>query len=145
MDLPGQISATRINIAVYLDNSASISDAQAAQFLAEVSNMQRQLGAAVSVFWFDVAVTPMPQKKIVAGLRQAGGGTRFESIFTDLAKRHQDPRSTVVVILTDGDGEASVSDNGYQRVLWILPEGKELSLEKPIGQVVSFKFAEVED
>jgi predicted metal-dependent peptidase len=142
MELPGQIASTQTKVAVYLDNSASISDVQAAGFLAEVTEMQRQLGVGVDVFRFDVAVTPVKSRQLAAGTRQAGGGTAFQAIFDDLAKRHQQPNNTVVIILTDGDGEESLVPNPYKRVLWLLPTGRELSLKQPVGQVVQMTFTE---
>lgn len=38
-------------------------------------------------------------------MRHTGGGTTFKSIFSALIDQKFNPKQTIVVILTDGDGE----------------------------------------
>ena len=137
MELPGQVDATQTKIAVFIDNSASISDDTASRFIAEVAQMQKQLAAAVDFFAFDTEVHAIDKNWIADGRRRAGGGTRFATIFETLQSERYQPQSTVVVIFTDGDGEQELPANRYRRLVWVLPTDATLSVLQPVGQVVT--------
>ena len=144
MELPGQVDATQTKIAVFIDNSASISDDTASRFIAEVAQMQKQLAAAVDFFAFDTEVHAIDKNWIADGRRRAGGGTRFATIFETLQSERYQPQSTVVVIFTDGDGEQELPANRYRRLVWVLPTDATLSVLQPVGQVVTLTKWEVD-
>ena len=68
--------------------------------------------------------------------RHTGGGTTFQSIFNALIDQKFNPKQTIVVILTDGDGEKNEVQTAFKQVYWLLPQGKRLSISQPFGKVV---------
>ncbi|ETY72922.1 VWA-like domain-containing protein [Lactiplantibacillus fabifermentans] len=145
MELPGQISDTRLDVQVYVDNSGSISDATLQYLLGQVATLTQALTATITVNAFDAIVQPghtyqarLPQQ--IRFERHGGGGTVFQSIFDDLARRHLTNRTTLALILTDGRGERQVENYGFTNVIWLLAKSTDqLSVQPPIGQVVSLK------
>lgn len=136
LDLVGEISTYDAQVAVFIDNSASISNQQAGQMLATVLQLTQQLDADVRVFSFDTQVHDI--KKVTKWVRHAGGGTTFQCIFDTLAERHFNPVQTVVLILTDGEGEKNISKTKFRHVYWLLPPQKTLSIREPFGQILRF-------
>ena len=145
MELPGQISDTRLDVQVYVDNSGSISDATLQYLLGQVATLTQALTATITVKAFDAIVQPgqtyqasLPQQ--IRFERHGGGGTVFQSIFDDLARRHLTNRTTLALILTDGRGERQVENYGFTNVIWLLAKSTDqLSVQPPIGQVVTLK------
>lgn len=136
LDLLGEISTYDAQVAVFIDNSASISNQQVGQMLATVLQLTQQLDADVRVFSFDTQVHDI--KKVTKWVRHAGGGTTFQCIFDTLLERQFNPMQTVVIILTDGEGEKSQLKTKFKHVYWLLPPQKTLSIQKPFGQILRF-------
>ncbi|MBZ5964196.1 peptidase [Leuconostoc gelidum subsp. gelidum] len=134
LDLTGEISVFNAQLVVFIDNSASISDQQAGLMVANVIELTRQFDAEVHVFSFDTQVYAI--KKIKDWVRHTGGGTTFQSIFNALIDQKFNPKQTIVVILTDGDGEKNEVQTAFKQVYWLLPQGKRLSISQPFGKVV---------
>ncbi|WEV54820.1 VWA-like domain-containing protein [Leuconostocaceae bacterium ESL0723] len=133
MDLPGQRQQNQARLAVFLDNSASVSDHDLGLFTAWLGQISRTMPVDLQVFSFDSEAQPL--KHWQNWQRQGGGGTVFQSIFDTLADQHF-PKQTTVVIFTDGQGEDAVDSHGYHRVYWVLPPKGELSLSDPAGRVL---------
>lgn len=134
LDLAGEISVFNTQLVVFIDNSASISDQQAGMMLANVLELTKQFDASVHVFSFDTQVYEI--KKIKEWVRHTGGGTTFQSIFNALSDKKFNPKQTIVVILTDGDGEKNELQTSFKQVYWLLPKDKKLSISQPFGKVV---------
>jgi len=134
LDLAGEISVFNTQLVVFIDNSASISDQQAGMMLANVLELTKQFDASVRVFSFDTQVYEI--KKIKEWVRHTGGGTTFQSIFNALSDKKFNPKQTIVVILTDGDGEKNELQTSFKQVYWLLPKDKKLSISQPFGKVV---------
>lgn len=136
LDLVGEISTYDVQVTVFIDNSASVSNQQASQMLGTVLQLTKQLDAEVRVFSFDTQVHDI--KKVAQWVRHAGGGTTFQCIFDTLAERHFNPLQTVVIILTDGEGEPRLSTTKFRNVYWLLPPKKMLSVREPFGKILRF-------
>ncbi|MEX0380151.1 VWA-like domain-containing protein [Leuconostoc sp. MS02] len=134
LDLVGEISTYNTQLAVFIDNSASISDQQAGIMMANVLQLTKQFDADVHVFSFDTQVHDI--KKVNDWVRHAGGGTTFQSIFNTLVAQKFNPKQTIVVILTDGDGETNSLHTKFRHVYWLLPKDKKLSISQPFGKIV---------
>ncbi|WP_294974454.1 VWA-like domain-containing protein [uncultured Leuconostoc sp.] len=134
LDLAGEISVFNTQLVVFIDNSASISDQQVGMMLANVLELTKQFDASVRVFSFDTQVYEI--KKIKEWVRHTGGGTTFQSIFNALSDKKFNPKQTIVVILTDGDGEKNELQTSFKQVYWLLPKDKKLSISQPFGKVV---------
>lgn len=133
LDLAGEVSSFSTQLAIFIDNSASISDQEAGKMIATVLQIIKQFDADMHVFSFDTQVQEV--QKINDWSRHTGGGTTFQSIFDKLAQEKFDPARTVVVILTDGDGEKKKLQTKFRRVYWLLPRGKKLSISQPFGKI----------
>lgn len=142
MELPGQITATRLNVWVYVDHSGSISDATLQQLLAQVATLTQVVTATVTVKPFDAVVGSAQtyqanRPRQVKFQRQGGGGTVYQSIFDDLERHHQTNRTTLAIILTDGQGETTVIPYRFTNVIWLLAGANaRLSVQSPVGRVV---------
>jgi len=145
MELPGQISDTRLAVQVYVDNSGSISDNTLQYLLSQVATLTQAVTATITVKAFDAIVQPgqtyqanLPQQ--IRFVRHGGGGTVYQSIFDDLARAHLTNRTTLALILTDGRGERTIDDHGFTNVIWLLAHQRDhLSVQPAIGQVVTLR------
>ncbi|WP_367301098.1 vWA domain-containing protein [Leuconostoc carnosum] len=135
LDLPGSVSEYEAQVTVFIDNSASISDHQAGVMLANARQIIQQFDVEVTFFSFDTTVHEI--KNIKQWQRQAGGGTQFQSIFDTLKVRKFNPKHTVVVILTDGDGEETVLSTKFRQVYWLLLSDHKLSILEPFGKIMT--------
>ena len=151
MELPGQISDTRLDLQVYVDQSGSISDALLRQLLAQTATLTQLLTATITIKPFDAIVQPgqtyqvsFPQQ--VRFARHGGGGTAYQPIFDDLARHHQTAATTLALILTDGRGEAQIDAPHFTNVIWLLarPTDK-LSIQPVVGQVVNLNLGDDPD
>lgn len=145
MELPGQISDTRLAVQVYVDNSGSISDDTLQYLLSQVATLTQAVTATITVKAFDAIVQPgqtyqanLPQQ--IRFVRHGGGGTVYQSIFDDLAREHLTNRTALALILTDGRGERTIDDHGFTNVIWLLAHHTDhLSVQPVIGQVVTLR------
>ncbi|MBE4726533.1 vWA domain-containing protein [Leuconostoc citreum] len=139
LDLPGELSTYALQLIIFVDNSASISNHQVSMMLAQVAQIAKQFDANIQIFSFDTSVHVV--KRIKQWVRHAGGGTSFQCIFDMLAAKHYEPMRTVIVILTDGDGEHAALSTNFHQVYWLLPRGKRLSIKQPFGKMIPIDLA----
>jgi predicted metal-dependent peptidase len=66
MELPGQISDTRLDLQVYVDQSGSISDALLRQLLAQAATLTQLLTATITIKPFDAIVQPGQTYQVVS-------------------------------------------------------------------------------
>ena len=145
LELPGQISETRLDIQVYVDHSGSISDETLQYLLSQVATLTQAVTATITVKAFDAIVQPgqvyevsLPQQ--IKFLRHGGGGTVYQAVFDDLAKWYRTNQTTLALILTDGRGEQEVATHGFTNVIWLLAQPTDrLSVQPVIGQVVTLR------
>ena len=134
--LPGMIPGERVDLAVAIDMSGSISDAQAKAFLSEVRGiMEAFTNFKIHVFCFDTDVYN-PQTfdsdnlDTIDGYEpQGGGGTSFEVIFSYLKERGEDTKR--LIVFTDGCPGSTWGDADYTDVTWII-HGSD-SIKPPFG------------
>ncbi|MFC6181719.1 vWA domain-containing protein [Lactiplantibacillus daowaiensis] len=151
MELPGQISDPQLQVRVYVDHSGSISDTTLQYLLSQVATLTQAIAATITVSTFDAVVQPgqvyqanLPQQ--IRFTRVGGGGTVYQSIFDDLKRCHATNRTTLALILTDGQGERTVVSHGFTNVIWLLATAHDrLSVQPVIGRVVTFKPGEDHD
>ncbi|WP_421017269.1 vWA domain-containing protein [Furfurilactobacillus cerevisiae] len=143
MALPGQIARRRVTITVFIDESASISTQTTVQFINELTGLTRAYELALTVFPFDAAVhdpirlSSPSQVAEKLHARHVGGGTSFQSVFDYLKADRSQTSTSLIVILTDGEGETSIDAHGYRRVLWVLVGQQGLSVQTPPGWVAN--------
>lgn len=145
MELPGQISDTRLAVQVYVDNSGSISDDTLQYLLSQVATLTQAVTATITVKAFDAIVQPgqtyqanLPQQ--IRFVRHGGGGTVYQSVFDDLVQQHLTNRTALALILTDGRGERTLDDHGFTNVIWLLAHQTDhLSVQPVIGKAVTLR------
>lgn len=103
---------------IAVDESGSVSNEQVAAFHQELLRINKITGTDMEAVAFDTVCTePMSLPQFIRGhKRQKQGGTDFRPVFELADKR----RMPVVIIFTDGDGEAP--DRVNQKVLWVLTD-----------------------
>ena len=131
-ELPGTKRAIGVNALIAIDESGSISDALVKEFYHELTEINKITGTSMAVTRFDTQCSePVPLSTFVIDHKRVKrGGTDFRPIF-QLADERKIP---LVIIFTDGDGEAPLRAN--QNTLWILTK----NAKKPVSFGYSLKF-----
>ena len=114
----------QINIAIVLDISGSISDAEIKAFLSEVNALKGQLRATITLFACDDHLTEdspwhyEPWEDFTAPRQfKGGGGTDFRPVFDYLNQQGQTPE--LLVYFTDAQG-AFPEEPSYYPVIWLV-------------------------
>jgi predicted metal-dependent peptidase len=123
--MPGMRNTEAIDIAIAIDMSGSISDAQGRDFLSEVRGIMDAFDSyRIHLFTFDTQVYN-PQDfnsdnldTIMEYDLQGGGGTDFDCIFHHLKDEQIEPKR--LVVLTDGYPFGSWGDENYCDTVWII-------------------------
>lgn len=134
--MPGMKTTDAIDIAIAIDLSGSISDAQGKDFLAEVQAIMESFDSyRIHVMCFDTDVYNPRQfdsenlEDITDYELKGGGGTSFECIFNYLKDQDIEPKK--LVVFTDGYPFGSWGDENYCDTLWIIHGNK--APEPPFG------------
>jgi predicted metal-dependent peptidase len=123
--MPGMRNTEAIDIAIAIDMSGSISDAQGRDFLSEVRGIMDAFDSyRIHLFTFDTQVYN-PQDfnsdnldTIMEYDLQGGGGTDFDAIFHHLKEEQIEPKR--LVVFTDGYPFGSWGDEHYCDTVWII-------------------------
>lgn len=134
--MPGMTPGEEIDIDIAIDMSGSITNRQAAQFLAEIGGMMDMFdGYRVHVFCFDTSIYN-PQDFNSENLDDigeyqpaGGGGTDFDCIFEYLKTNGRQPKR--LVVFTDGMPWGSWGDPDYCDTTWIIHGSRDI--EPPFG------------
>ncbi|HWR39569.1 MAG TPA: VWA-like domain-containing protein [Patescibacteria group bacterium] len=136
LDLRGQLRSHKPKIAVALDISGSISDAEFSQAIQEVLTIVKNYSHELTIIECDSEIQRIYQAKSAGDLRDrlnTRGGTRFSPVF-EYANAQ---KVNLLVYFTDGQGEDQLRPlpRGY-KTLWILSgKGSQLSLQDAHGPV----------
>lgn len=132
-ELPGTKRSIGVDALIAIDESGSISDSLVQSFYQELKEINKITGTSMLVTRFDTQCTlPVPLNAfVVESKRVKRGGTDFRPVF----KLADDQKIPLVIIFTDGDGEAPASAN--QNTLWVLTKnGKKPA---PFGYCLEFE------
>lgn len=132
LELPGRITKLVSYLYVFIDQSGSMSNETIAAVIQMLNDLAQRATIEMMVGTFDAAIQS-PPKLVNSGHplpleRHGGGGTSYQAVFDYLYQQHIH-RQTPVVIVTDGWGESSIDNHGYQRVLWLLTRDGDLSVQ----------------
>jgi predicted metal-dependent peptidase len=146
LDLRGELRSHKANIAVAIDISGSISDAEFNQAMKEVLAIVKNYNQEITIIECDSEIRRVYQVNSVKDIRermQIRGATRFTPVF-EYANRHQ---VNLLIYFTDGQGEEQLltRPKGYQ-TLWIISgNGDQLSLKEAYGAVKKLKQIAIKD
>lgn len=123
--MPGMKTTDAIDIAVAIDTSGSIGEAQCRDFLSEIRGIMESFDSyRIHVFTFDTD-TYNPRQYDSENLDdiadydiQGGGGTDFDAIFRYLKDADIEPKK--LVVFTDGYPFGSWGDENYCDTVWII-------------------------
>ena len=123
--MPGMRNDDMIDVAVAVDMSGSIGEAQGRDFLSEVKGIMESFDQyRIHVFCFDTEVYN-PQQFDSENLEEiadyelaGGGGTDFDAIFNYLKEEQIEPKR--LVVFTDGYPWGSWGDENYCDTVWII-------------------------
>jgi len=122
--LPGMRNDDMIDIAIAMDMSGSIGDAQGRDFLSEVQGIMGQFDQyRIHLFTFDTQCYNPQQfdsdnlEEITEYDLQGGGGTDFDAIFEYLKEEQIEPKR--LVVFTDMMPWGSWGDENYCDTVWI--------------------------
>ena len=134
--MPGMKNTDAIDIAVGVDMSGSITDAQGRDFLSEVRGIMESFDTyRIHLFSFDTKVYNTQQfdsenlESIDNYELIGGGGTDFDCIFQYLKDNEIEPKK--LVVFTDGYPFGSWGDPNYCDTTWIIHGNK--NPEPPFG------------
>jgi predicted metal-dependent peptidase len=123
--MPGMRTTDAIDIAVMIDMSGSISDAQGRDFISEVKGIMETFeDYRIHLGTFDTSVYNVKQfnsdnlEDITEYELLGGGGTSFECIFNYLKEQEIEPKK--LVVFTDGYPNGSWGDANYCDTVWII-------------------------
>ncbi|WP_346896468.1 VWA-like domain-containing protein [Clostridium sp. UBA7503] len=146
LDLKGELRGHRAKVAVAIDISGSISDAEFMQAMKEVLSIVKNYNSEVTIIECDSNIRRAYRVKSVKDIRERvtkGGGTQFTPVFEYI----NNTDTNLLIYFTDGKGEdkLKVTPKGY-RTLWIISgRGYKLSLNEPYGVVKRLKAIEDKD
>jgi len=123
--LPGMRNDDMIDIAIAMDMSGSIGDAQGRDFLSEVKGIMESFDQyRIHLFTFDTQCYNAQQfnsenlDEITEYELQGGGGTDFDAVFNYLKEEQIEPKR--LVVFTDGYPWGSWGDENYCDTVWII-------------------------
>lgn len=125
-------------VAVAVDTSGSIGDAQIQSFLSEVQSILLSYPHLTCHLYFADADVYGPHVLTPHGslpTPKGGGGTDFRPFFTRLARERSPWTTTVAVYLTDGFGTFPSQPPDFP-VLWVVTQGGRESGQFPFGETV---------
>jgi len=119
-----RLHSRQIDVAIVLDTSGSISEAEILEFLGEVAALKAQVRARVTLFACDTEIAPgapwefeaWEELKLPDQLPR-GGGTRFTAPFAWYAQRPMTP--DLLVYFTDALGQFPALEPNFP-VLWLV-------------------------
>lgn len=145
LDLRGQLRDHKAKIAVALDISGSISDAEFERAIREVFSIVKNYNHELTVIECDSEIRRVYKVRTVKDIKERipqRGGTRFTPVIEYANTRKID----LLVYFTDGRGEEKLLEppRGYQ-TLWVM-SGKDaaLSLKEPYGTIKRLKPGETQ-
>ena len=140
--LPGMKEATTIDVAIAIDMSGSIGDADARVFLSEVKGIMDQYeDFKINLWCFDTeiynhqAITHDNGHDLESYEPQGGGGTDFEVNFTFMEEAGIQPKK--FIMFTDGYPCGSWGPEDYCDTIFIVKGNKEA--EAPFGTTVIYE------
>ena len=146
LDLRGHLRGHRVEIAIAIDISGSISNEEFKQAMKEVFQIVKRYKHAVTIIECDEEIRRVYEVKSIKDLQNrfaSQGGTLFTPVFSYLNKKKVD----LLIYFTDGKGEQALMSAPRQyKVLWVLSGSSEqLSLEKPYGIIKKLKKIEIKE
>jgi predicted metal-dependent peptidase len=140
--LPGMKEATTIDVAIAIDMSGSIGEADATVFLSEIKGIMDQYeDFRVNLWCFDTdiynwkTITHDEAHELVEYEPQGGGGTDFEVNFSFMEEHGIQPKK--FIMFTDGYPCGSWGPEDYCDTIFIV-KGNEQA-EAPFGQTVIYE------
>lgn len=131
LELPGHITRLVTRLMVFIDQSGSMSNETVSRSIELVNRLAKRAGLELMVGVFDAKVQRKPelvsQSHPMEPLRYGGGGTSYQAVFDYLDQQRVNIQIPIIII-TDGWGESTINNHGYQRVLWLLTSTNSLSV-----------------
>ena len=141
--LPGMNFQDTIDIAVTIDMSGSISDAQGRDFLSEIKGiMEEYQDYNIKVWCFDTQVYNEADFSADGGedlmdyQLMGGGGTDFMANWTYMKEQNYVPKK--LIMFTDGYAWDSWGDPDYCDTVFIIHGNRDKGLQAPFGQTAHY-------
>ena len=140
--LPGMINAETVDVAVFVDMSGSISDADGMAFLSEIKGIMDQYqDYRIELATFDTRVyghtviTQDNSEDLLTYQLKGGGGTDFMACWEFMKEHDIQPKR--IVMFTDGYAMGSWGDPDWAETLFIIKGNK--TAVAPFGQTVIYE------
>jgi len=127
-DILGRVNDRKINVAVCVDTSGSVSDDELKYFFNELFNIIKDVKTEVTLIQCDASVTSCDKIKDKSDVKKVKingrGGTCFEPAFKYIKEEiPKMDKPSVVIYFTDGYGESEINlkyKPAEAEILWIL-------------------------
>jgi predicted metal-dependent peptidase len=146
VDLRGQLRSHKAKVAVALDISASMSEEEFRQAIAEVLSIVKNYNHEITIIECDDKIRrtyKVKSAKDIMDRTHKKGGTKFNPVFEYVNQN----RFNLLIYFTDGKGEDKlrVIPRGY-KTLWIISgKGDQLSLKESYGVIKKLSNIEAKD
>ncbi len=142
--LPGMSNDETIDVAIAIDMSGSISDAEAKVFLSEVKGILDQyVDFSINLWSFDtsvhnpVKITHDNEEDFYTYDLQGGGGTTFEVNWDYMREEDLNPKK--FIMFTDGYPGRGWGDPDYADTLFIIKGYHDTKMQAPFGETVHYE------
>ena len=142
--LPGMSNDETIDVAIAIDMSGSISDAEAKVFLSEVKGILDQyVDFSINLWSFDtsvhnpVKITHDNEEDFYNYDLQGGGGTTFEVNWDYMKEEDLNPKK--FIMFTDGYPGGGWGDEEYCDTLFIIKGYHDTKMQAPFGETVHYE------
>ena len=136
LELSGRKRKRALSIIVGVDESGSISNEEYSYFIEELYKILGEFECTLHLYEFTSSIesyTYVPSDKMrkfkkrkqeLASVRFSGG-TSFQPVFDAISENKKIEKGSVLVMLTDGEGEYSVDFKKQEERIWIVVGGRE--------------------
>lgn len=140
-DLSGSKEDKILKIVVAIDTSGSVDDGMIADILNEILAILAKRKHEITIIECDSKVQDVYKVKTPADLHKkmkGRGGTAFSPVI-EYINKNKYYRDALLIYFTDGYGERKIPKPMTYRNIWVLTEGKYLSVSEPYGVVLQLK------
>lgn len=138
-ELRGKVYDRRVKVTFAIDTSGSMTNSTLKYVLQELFTLLDAYDFELTVIECDARIQRVYKAKSNKDINPnllGRGGTLFQPIFDYAYEHNYKNREDLIIFATDGGGESTIDYKKFTNVMWLLVDGKHLSVNNPKGQVL---------